>query len=68
MTFFEFTMLPHDKQYDLVFTEGDFIADRKVGYKQFVLYKLYGFLVEIEYDILRNNIVRKVVSKKSTRL
>jgi len=30
MTFFEFTLLPQEEQYNLVFTEGEFIDFREV--------------------------------------
>lgn len=65
MTFFEFTLLPEDQQYQLIFREGHFFASRKLGTNEFVVYKCYGFFVEIEYDSGQNKIVNKVVYRNA---
>lgn len=55
ISFSDFTMLPDQSQFTLVFTEDQFINFREVGNSKFVLYKLYNFFVELQYDILQNN-------------
>ena len=64
ISFYSFTPLPDEKQYELVFTDVEFINFREVGSSKFVLYRLYGFLVELAYNILQNKIVKKVVFQK----
>ncbi len=64
ISFYSFTPLPDEKQYELVFTDAEFINFREVGSSKFVLYRLYGFLVELAYNILQNKIVKKVVFQK----
>lgn len=64
ISFYDFTLLPDQQQFDLVFKDGEFIDFREVGNSKFVLYKLYNFTVEIQYDILANSIVNKVVFQK----
>lgn len=64
ISFYNFTQLPDDKQYELVFRDAEFLDFREVGSSKFVLYKLYGFCVELEYNILKNTIVKKVVFQK----
>lgn len=61
ISFYDFTLLPDQHQFDLVFKDGEFIDFREVGNSKFVLYKLYGFFVELQYDILQNSIVNKIV-------
>ena len=64
ISFYSFTPPPDEKQYELVFTDAEFINFREVGSSKFVLYRLYGFLVELAYNILQNKIVKKVVFQK----
>lgn len=54
ISFFDFTLLVDEQQFELVFTEGEFIDFQDVGSSKFVLYRLYGFFVEIQYDVLQN--------------
>lgn len=61
ISFFDYTILSEEQQFELVFTEGEFIDFKEVGVHRFVLYKLYSFFVELQYDILQNCIVNKVV-------
>lgn len=56
---YEFKLLPDHDQYDLVFTQGEFITQLEVGGSRFALYALYRFFVEIEYDIAKNDIIGK---------
>lgn len=64
ISFYDFTILSEERQFELVFKEGEFIDFREVEMNRFVLYKLYSFFVELQYDILQNNIVSKVVFHK----
>ena len=61
ISFFDFTLLVDEQQFELVFTEGEFIDFQDVGSSKFVLYRLYGFFVELEYDVLQNHIINKIV-------
>lgn len=56
---FQFKLLPNHDQHDLVFTKEEFITSREELGKRFVLYAVYRFFVEIEYDIKNNKIVGK---------
>lgn len=61
ISFFDFTILPEEQQFELIFNNGEYIDFREVGVHRFVLYKLYSFFVELQYDILQNSSVNKVV-------
>ena len=61
IAFYDFTLLPENDQFSIVFSKGEFIAFREIRNSRFVLYKLYSFFVEIEYDVLKNVIVGKVI-------
>lgn len=61
ISFFDFTNLSEEQQFELIFTEGEFIDFQDVGSSKFVLYRLYGFFVEIQYDVLQNHIINKIV-------
>lgn len=63
LSFYEFTRLPDRQQFNLVFKEGEFIDSREIEKNWFVLYKLYGFFVELQYNVLQNKIVNKLVFK-----
>ncbi len=56
-SFFEFTHLGEEEQYNLTFKKGDFVGTSEKEDKKFVLYKLNNFFVEIIYDIERNIII-----------
>ncbi len=56
-TFYEYTQLPESKQYDLVFTKGEFIDSSVKNDVKFALYKLYNFYVEVIYNSIDNKIV-----------
>ena len=45
------------QKYDLVFTVGTYIDKVDRGQSRFVLYKVFSFYVEIEYDIACNKII-----------
>ncbi|WP_417558488.1 hypothetical protein [Mesoflavibacter zeaxanthinifaciens] len=57
MTLKEFNELEPFKQYDLVFTQGDFLEYRIDDPKRYALYSLFMFFVEIEYNRLDNKII-----------
>ena len=67
ITLYKFKLQPEHDQYDLVFTEGEFITNREEGGIRFALYGFYRFFVEIEYDLKSSKIVEKrsFVSGKS---
>lgn len=46
-----------DEQYELVFTEGEFIDSSIKNEVKFDLYKLYSFYVKVIYDFIDNKIV-----------
>ena len=64
MNFYEFTILSDNEQFDLVFKKGKFIDFNEIGKSRFVLYKLCGFFVEIQYEMEKNRIIEKVVFQK----
>lgn len=57
LTFYEYSQLQTDEQYDLVFRKGEFIEASEKDNVRFALYKLYGFYVEVVYDFVNNKIV-----------
>lgn len=68
ISFYDFTLLPDEQQFEFLFAEGKFIDSRKAGNSKFVMYALYGFCVELEYDISQNKIVGKVVFQRKGEL
>lgn len=57
ISFYEYTLLESSKQYDLVFTEGEFIDYSVKGELKYALYRLYSFYVEVLYNSADNKIV-----------
>lgn len=64
ISFFDFTILSEEQQFELVFKDGEFVDFKEVGVHRFVLYKLYSFFVEFQYNILQNTITSKVVFQR----
>jgi len=62
-TFYEYTSLSDHDQYNLLFTVGDFVDAKIVGFNRYVLYRLYDIFVELTYNITSNTISDKVVFK-----
>lgn len=60
LTLYEFKLLSDHEQYDLVFTQGQFLDIYLEQNSRFALYAVFKFFVEIEYDSLNNKIVNKV--------
>jgi len=56
ISFHDFKNLPQQEQYDLVFTQGDFINYYLKGEIRYVLYGLFKFFVEVEYNVSKNKI------------
>lgn len=61
ITLYEFLALPDQEQYEIVFTQGDYIDLRLEESKRFVLYAVDLFFVEVEYD----NEVNKIKGKRA---
>ena len=59
MTLYEFKLKSDHEQYDIVFTQGDFIDYRIEESKRFALYAVTKIFVEIEYDLSSNEIIGK---------
>lgn len=57
LSFFEFTQLSQETQYELAFTQGEFVGVSEKKEVRFVLYKLFTFFVEIVYDSKDNKII-----------
>lgn len=66
LSFYDFTQLPDEQQFNLVFKEGEFIDSKEIGKNRFALYKLYGFFVELQYNVLQNKLVNKLVFQNFT--
>ncbi len=47
---YEFKLLSENQQTEVVWIEGDFVADRKEGDYAILLYQLYSFYVEVKYS------------------
>lgn len=60
MTLYQFKLLPDEKQYEITFTEGDFIDCYLAGNVRYALYAVNRFFVEVEYNRKKNKIVKLV--------
>ena len=58
--------LSDEQQFNLVFKEGEFIDSREIGKNRFALYKLCEFFVELQYNVLQNKLVNKLVFQNFT--
>lgn len=65
LSFFEFTQLSQEAQYELAFTHGEFIDASEKDDMRFALYKLYSFYVEIVCDSTNNKIINLTSFLKS---
>jgi len=50
LSFYEFTQLSKEEQYDLVFCEAESINSSFKNNVKFTVYRLYSFYVEVVYD------------------
>lgn len=57
LSFYDYTLLSKDDQYNLVFTKGEFVGTSTGKDMKFVLYKLCSFFVEVVYNVEDNRIV-----------
>jgi len=65
LSFYEYSQLQIEEQYELAFTKGEFIEASEKDNVRFALYKLYGFYVEITYDAVNNKIINLTSFLKS---
>jgi len=49
LSFYEFTQLSDEEQYDLLFREGEFLDSSTKKEVEFILYRLFSFFVEVIY-------------------
>jgi hypothetical protein len=68
LSFYDFKNLPPHEQYDLVFTQGDFINYYLKGEIRYVLYSLIKFFVEVEYNVSENKILNLVAFEEGKLL
>ncbi|WBL24262.1 hypothetical protein [Zunongwangia sp. HGR-M22] len=61
LTLYQYKLLSDHEQYDLLFTQGDFLDMVIEGNSRFAVYALFKFFVEVEY----NNKENKIISLKS---
>ena len=54
---YQYKLLSNHEQYDLLFTQGDFLDMIIAGNSRFVVYELFKFFVEIEYNNKENKII-----------
>lgn len=59
ISYYEFTNLPDEIQYDIVLRQGRMINENTVSNSRYVLYELSSFSVEIIYSISKNSISGK---------
>lgn len=61
LSFYDYTLLSEDNQYDLLFSLGEFVDSTEKGNAKYVLYKLFSFYVEVVYDS-QNNCIKQINS------
>ncbi|MBW7674328.1 hypothetical protein [Chryseobacterium chendengshani] len=59
ISYYDFTNLPDDAQYDMVLNQGRMINENTISNTRYVLYELSFFSVEIIYSITKNRISGK---------
>ena len=57
LALYQYKLLSDHEQYDLLFTQGDFLNMIIAGNSRFVVYELFKFFVEIEYNNKENKII-----------
>lgn len=58
LSFYDFTQLTEEQQYDLTFRFADFLEHRTSGRYKYVLYSLNNFFVEILYNSTTNEVIQ----------
>lgn len=61
LSFYDFTLLSQDYQYDLLFILGEFIDSAEKGSTKYVLCKLFNFYVAVVYNS-ENNCIKQINS------
>jgi hypothetical protein len=59
ISYYEFTNLPDEMQFDMVLRQGRMINENTVSNSRYVLYELSSFSVEIIYSLSKNKISGK---------
>lgn len=59
ISYYEFTNLPDEMQFDIVLSRGKMINENTVSNSRYVLYELSTFSVEIIYSLSKNKISGK---------
>ncbi|KNB60225.1 MULTISPECIES: hypothetical protein [unclassified Chryseobacterium] len=59
ISYYEFTNLPDEMQFDIVLSQGKMINENTVSNSRYVLYELSSFSVEIIYSLSKNKISGK---------
>jgi len=59
ISYYEFTNLPDEMQYNMVLSQGRMINENTVSNSRYVLYELSSFSVEIIYSLSKNKISGK---------
>jgi len=59
ISYYEFTNLPDEMQFDIVLSRGKMINENTVSNSRYVLYELSSFSVEIIYSLSKNKISGK---------
>ena len=57
LTLYQYKLLSDHEQYDLLFTQGDFLDMVIEGNSRFAVYALFKFFVEVEYINKENKII-----------
>ena len=57
LTLYQYKLLSDHEQYDLLFTQGDFLDMVIAGNSRFAVYALFKFFVEVEYNNKENKII-----------
>ncbi|WBL26768.1 hypothetical protein [Zunongwangia sp. HGR-M22] len=55
LTLYQYKLLSDHEQYELLFTQGDFLDMVIEGNSRFAVYALFRFFVEVEYNNKENN-------------
>lgn len=63
MTLYQFNALKKPEQYETVWKEGVFLADRVNDNYKYLLYQINSFYVEVQYSTIEKNRLSKIVSK-----
>lgn len=65
MTLYQYKLLETNQQAEVLWNDGEFVADRMGDKYNYLLYQLYNFYVEVQYNTEKNSI-EKIKSFSST--